>query len=419
MNKTGLRKLNDVTKKYKELLLKDIESKKILLETVEECICCKNKTFEKLLDVDRFDLPFGSYICKSCGLVTTSPRIKQESLPYYYDKYYHPLNYGKENLDNQTALFKKGQGEKIFDTLYPYIQNKSNLKILEVGAGVGNVLEEFKDKAVDNSINIELYGTEYSHDCIVQCMRKGLNMIEGNAQSVLNLNQKFDIIILSHVFEHFIDLENELSILKKLLKKNGLLYIEVPGILTIHDKPYYNFSFLGYSVHAHMYNFSSITLQNIVNKYGFIQVESNETVEAIFKLENNSQTELVNDTLRIRHYLEFLESTQSFALTQNQIVESVKKKEQDIIKYQEQVKNRDKDIVKYQEQVKNRDKDIVKYQEQVKNRDKDIVKYQEQVKNRNKLLSDIKSLINSFEANSIISLFKNKKILIEIKKLLG
>jgi len=394
MNKTGLRRLNDVSEKYKELLLKDLKSKKILLETVKKCILCKNKTFKKLLDVDRFDLPFGSYLCTECGLVMTSPRITQESLPYYYEKYYHPLNYGKENLENQEALFKQGQGEKIFNKLYPYIQNINVLSVLEIGAGVGNVLEEFRDQAVNNSIKTELYGTEYSHDCIVECEKRRLNMIEGNAQSVLSLNQKFDIIILSHVFEHFIDLGNELKILKKLLKKGGLLYIEVPGILAIHDKPYYNFSFLGYSVHAHMYNFSSVTLKNIMNTYGFIQIESNEKVEAIFKLDNNLKTELINDTLHIDHYLEFLESNQPFALSQNKIVESVKKKEKDIAQYQAQVKKRDMDIIKYQTQVKNRDMDIIKYQTQVKNRD-------HKLENANKLILSISTLVNAINEKSI------------------
>ena len=70
------------------------------------------------------------------------------------------------------------------------------------------------------------------------------------------------------------------------------------------------------------------------------------------------------------------------------------------------------DIIKYQTQVKNRDMDIIKYQTQVKNRD-------HKLENANKLILSISTLVNAINEKSIFSLFKNKKILIEIKKILG
>ena len=404
MIKTGLRKLNDVTKKYKELLLKDIESKTIVLETVEQCICCKNKTFEKLLDVDRFDLPFGTYICKDCGLVTTSPRIKEESLPYYYEKYYHPLNYGKESLENQVALFKEGQGTKIFNLLKPYI-NEKKINVLEIGAGIGNVLDEFKQEANIHDIDVTVLGTEYSMDCIKQCEHRNIPMIEGNAKSVLSTNQTFDIIILSHVFEHFIHLEEELNILKQLLNKDGLLYIEVPGILKNHNKDYYDFSFLGYSVHAHMYNFSLHTLSNILNKHSFSLLKGNEEVEAIFQINASEENSITNDYSRIKQYLEFLEDNQEYALKQNKQIKDLTSKTKDLSKYKLMVENRDKDLSKYKFMVKNRDKDLSKYKLMVESKDKK--------------LTDINKLLENIHEGSIMSLFKNKSLLIEIKKIIG
>jgi len=385
--KIGLRKLNNVSEKYKALFLEDIKNEKILLENADTCICCGSQKFEKLLDVDRFDLPFGSYICQDCGLITTSPRIKNESLPYYYDKYYHPLNYGKESLENQVALFKEGQGTKVYKKLEKYISHKKNLDILEIGAGVGGVLDEFRTTAIAKNIEINLSGTEYSKDCIEQCKKRNIQIIEGNAQTVLETNKKFDVIILSHVFEHFIDLENELNILKKLLKPDGLLYIEVPGILKNHNKPYYDFSFLGYSVHAHMYNFTLVTLKNIVQKYGFLLTEGNEEVEAVFQIKENLENKIENDYLRTKYYLDFLEDNQLFAIKQQ------------------------KEVLKV--------KDISKFKQMIENRDRDINKFKQMVENRDNQISSINNFIKPLGKINILSIFKYKKVLIAIKKVLG
>jgi SAM-dependent methyltransferase len=358
MNKSGLRKLNDISSKYKELLLEDIQSKKILTENVQTCICCNNSNFEQLLEVDRFNLPFGSYICQDCGLVVTSPRIKQESLPYYYEKYYHPLNYGNESLDQQTALFHNGQGTKIFHKIKPYL-HKTEISVLEIGAGVGNVLDEFRTEAKKSQIAVEVLGTEYSPECITQCRNRNIETIEGNAESLLPLKKRFDVIILSHVFEHFIDLKNELQILQQLLYDDGVLYIEVPGILKIHNKHYYDFSFIGYSVHAHMYNFTAITLKNIVEQHGFTMLESNEEVEAIFTMCSRTESTIENDYTRIKHYLVFLEEFRDFTKIQQKTCQK------DIAHQLERITYREKEIEKYKTQVENRNKDIQNYKKKL------------------------------------------------------
>jgi len=390
--RVGFRKLNDISKKYKSLLLADIQNKKIKLEEATSCICCTSANLEKLLDVDRFDLPFGSYICKDCGLVITSPRIQQESLPYYYEKYYHPLNYGKESLEHQVALFKECQGKKIYRKLQLHISNKPELDVLEIGAGVGSVLDEFREEASKEKIKVNLLGTEYSAECIEQCKRRNIIAIEGNAETVLTQNRKFDIIILSHVFEHFIDLENELNVLKKLLKDDGLLYIEVPGLLDNHDKAYYDFSFLGYSVHAHMYNFTLVTLRNIVEKYGFILEEGNEKVETIFHLGKNNHVNIKNDTERIGHYLEFLEQNQSFALSQKEQIEI---RDKELARQKEQIETRDKELARQKEQIETRDKELGRPKEQIETREKELTRQKEQIETRDKELARQKERIET------------------------
>lgn len=321
MSEFGLRKLNPVSEKYRDMMSDDIKNGRLLIEPVSQCVSCEGSELEKLLDVDRFGLPFGSFICQDCGLVTTCPRIKQESLEYYYDKYYHPLNYGKEDLQNQDSLFGSEQGSKVFNRLKSHIK-KDEIDLLEVGAGVGNILKEFQERASAFNTKINVLGTEYSTKCIEKCAKIGVETIFGDAQTVVELNRTFDLVVLSHVFEHFIDLRGELERLSKLLKKDGLIYIEVPGIYRNHMNHYYDFSFLGYSVHAHMYNFTLKTLENILSANGFSMVEGDEEVYGIFRFTGEKLSANDNEYKKISNYLWFLQENQEYALARHKLIVS-------------------------------------------------------------------------------------------------
>ncbi len=312
------RKLNDVSKKYKNMLSREINDKKILTETIRECQCGSTK-LELLTNIDRFALPFKSLICQECGLVMTSPRIKEESLPYYYEKFYHPLTYGKESLEKQEVLFSKGQGNKIFNLVKDFLPKQKELKVLEIGVGTGSVLKEFKYEANLNNYLVQELGTEYSSECIEICKKNDIKAIFGNAESAIEHNIEFDLIILSHVFEHFIDLQKELNTIKHLMTKKSILYIEVPGLFIIHKKPGYNFSLLGYLTHAHMYNFTLDSLNNILSMHGFKMLYGNEEIESIF-IFDNKKTHIQNAYLKIMHYLEFLDNNQNYFNTQQNIL---------------------------------------------------------------------------------------------------
>ncbi len=275
------RKLNDIAKKHKDLLIRELDEDKIKIEKISVCKC-GSTNLEQLTKIDRYGLPFGSLICKNCGLVLTNPRIKQESLPYYYENFYHPLNYGKERLDGLQALFQVGQGKKIFEIVNHSLPKKKKWTILEIGAGTGSVLREFKNEALLHNIEIDELGTEYSHDCLSLCEKNGVNVIHGDLDTIANMTDTFDLIILSHVFEHFIDLEAELSKIKTLLKNRGILYIEVPGIERNNTVSTYNFDFLEYLTHAHMYNFNAYSLEKIMSLNGYCKISINETVESVF-----------------------------------------------------------------------------------------------------------------------------------------
>lgn len=294
---------NKTTQKYIDLLLNDIKNTNVKLETISNC-ACGSDSFSNISKIDRFGLAFNSLLCNKCGLINTSPRIKEESLAYYYSNFYHYLIYGNESLESRTSLFSPKQGNKIFNLTKNLLKDLKALNILEIGCGTGSVLCEFREEANAHGIKTVLFGTGYSQECIEQCNKKDINIISNNFEEILSDEIKYDLIILSHVFEHFIDLKKVLNFIYKLLKDRGVLFIEVPGVLKIHENPYYKMNFEKYLIHAHIYNFSLDSLKTILTQNNFICLYGNEYVEAVFK-KGISKVTFQGDKL-IKNYLDKL-----------------------------------------------------------------------------------------------------------------
>ena len=95
----------------------------------------------------------------------------------------------------------------------------NNSKILDFGCGKGGFIQ-LTQEVSKRSVGVELnkVNREYINDIGIQCV---------NHLSELN-NEKFDLITLNHVFEHLNDPVNILIELKKYLKSDGIIIIEVP-----------------------------------------------------------------------------------------------------------------------------------------------------------------------------------------------
>ena len=286
-------KTNEVSKKHLIRLQNEIKSGRLNLESVVSCVCCGRDDFINVSNVDRFSLPFTSLLCQDCGLISTSPRLKEEDLPYYYSELYHPINFGRESMETHKHkhLFSAGQGLKIYKKISPYI-TKGSLKILEIGSGMGDVISGIikADQKSDYALAV---GMEYNRECLVMARRHAkenaldIQFAEGGFNEAKLISSKYNIIILSHVFEHLIDLKLAMEQLNEMLEDDGLLYVEVPGLFVNHMKEYYNYTFVDYTIHAHMYNFSAQSLVNVLVSGGFECLSINESVEGVFKKNKN------------------------------------------------------------------------------------------------------------------------------------
>jgi len=313
--------INEISQEYIKKLQKSIEQRDILLEEKKECLC--GSTELSILETsDRFNLAFKSCLCSSCGLVFRSPRISEASLASYYEKYYHPINYGKTDLQHQEVLFKRGQGEKIYHLLSPFLPTRKKLKVLELGAGTGSVLKELTTEAKKFDRELEVTALEYSSACIKECRKKNLEVFQGGLEKLEELKKAYDVIILSHVFEHLLDLGHSLEILKNSLVEDGLLYLEVPGIYAIHRTHHYSYNYKLYTTHAHNYDFTRKTLQKYVQEQGLVELYGNENVEAIYTkqklLVDVKSLQDSSEAQNILFYISFLENNREYFLNISQ-----------------------------------------------------------------------------------------------------
>jgi SAM-dependent methyltransferase len=279
----------------------------------QNCACGANSPL-LFANIDRFGLQIDSLICQSCGLVYANPVLDSDSVHLFYQKYYHRMHFGISLLPDKT-LYAKGQGTKIFQILRKWLDAKL-IKVLEIGCGSGTVIKEFLQVASSEGFLTEGVGVEFSSEYVSRANPEDLNLkiISGRLDSLDPRFGPFDVVILSHVFEHFLDPSVELESLKKYIDDRSLIYIEVPGIFSLKYRYEYDCDYLKYFTFAHTYNFNLTALVNLLNLNGFALLWGNEQIESVFVIGSQS-IDVTDNAIRVRIYLEDLEENRLFYLS--------------------------------------------------------------------------------------------------------
>lgn len=284
----------------------------------EQCYC-GGRSFVDICNHDRYGLPFNAKLCRECGLIITDPMLAEETLALYYNQLYHQICFGDLKNLTRRGLFGANQGQLIFDRLwnFPATKIKNQARVLEIGAGVGNVLSEFRDAAQQKGLEVSLLGAEYSSECIDLIREMGLEVIEGGCREVLEKHdQPFDVLILSHMLEHVTDLDRFMNEFLKLASPETIIYIEAPGVLTLHAKPEYDFDFITYFTHAHSAHYNFETLKYHMRRFGLDCLIGNEITYGLFKV----KPEVIQDNIRpeigdqVLFYLANMEATRENSL---------------------------------------------------------------------------------------------------------
>ena len=91
-----------------------------------------------------------------------------------------------------------------------------NSKILDVGCGNGELMKYILDNISNN-----IRGLEISKENVQECIKKGLTVIEGNAELDLGQfpNKSYNYVVLSQTLQAFLNPENVINELLRIGKK--------------------------------------------------------------------------------------------------------------------------------------------------------------------------------------------------------
>jgi len=225
------------------------------------CAICNGHDYRPVFrnNCDKFmrilSLPGKSQLvmCRKCGLVYHNPRIHESLIKKVYETHEYPTRSEAVQIERQKDA--QSRFEWMADIL-PEI-----ISVFEIGCAEGFLLKCFRD------VKKEVYGIDPSEKYIQMGQRQGLNLKVGFFDKDYS-DQKHDLIMACHTFEHIYDPKLFLSEIKKRLNK--YLFLECPDVFTPRNNlKYHHFN----TTHVYMYSMNTLSRMLSVSGYKVLKVE--------------------------------------------------------------------------------------------------------------------------------------------------
>ena len=236
------------------------------------CMICGKNDYQPISDIDRYGFYYPTGLCKHCGNLQQTKYYQQTDLDLFYSEIYRDV-YGNMSGDELFAnQVQKGSNilEFISDALGGKSVNKKS--VLEIGTGAGGILLPFK------KCGCSVLGLDFDGRYIEKGREHGIEIVEGGLNT-LEEGTKFDLIIISHVLEHVIDVQKFLHDISSYLLPDGYLYIEVPSLHIVCAS--YDCNFLRYFQNAHTIHFSRCSYQNLIGICGYQEIKGDKFIHSV------------------------------------------------------------------------------------------------------------------------------------------
>jgi 2-polyprenyl-3-methyl-5-hydroxy-6-metoxy-1,4-benzoquinol methylase len=139
-------------------------------------------------------------------------------------------------------------------------------RLLDIGCGNGAFL------SIAKSAGWNVVGVDIDPKAVLVAASKGLNIREGEFDSINEPDSSFDAITLSHVIEHVDSPYKLVKECRRLLKHDGFFWLETPNIeSSVHQK--FGSSWRGLEVPRHFTIFSRSSLIDLLHRSGFTEIE--------------------------------------------------------------------------------------------------------------------------------------------------
>jgi len=219
------------------------------------CNLCNSKSVKLLFRVRDWNI----YSCNICSFVFVHPGLSNKQLNKLYKEFVG-------NIFEKSKVIQNDSKHSI-QLLDKYKYQRSTL--LDVGCGSGIFLNE----AINH--NWICSGLEISRE-LVNYLRK-FKKFEVIHKDILSIkpSNKFDVITLNQVIEHFSKPRLVIRKCRKLLNRNGLIYIATPNISSIVSLVRkQNFDYIIPPEHLSYFNRSTLERILIEEKYRILIIKT-------------------------------------------------------------------------------------------------------------------------------------------------
>ncbi len=267
-----------------------------------KCPLCNARNAVELFEgKDRLlHMPGKAYVlkCRDCAVLFTYPILTVDQLGKFYPGEYHvfktdgtqPLQGNDNSVKHKIGIYMKriyskslyrillkknvlefvrGLGGQLFclpvyryvHTLPPYESRPGRL--LDIGCATGKFIYSMK------RAGWEVFGVETNKNaCLYARKVLELNAFNGDLLQAKYGSEYFDVVNMSQVLEHLPSPLNELKESHRILKKNGILIIELPNLNKLETAIFGKYWY-GWDLPRHRFHFSVKTLSALLDKTNF------------------------------------------------------------------------------------------------------------------------------------------------------
>ena len=289
--------LNDQQQEMVEQVRNKVKSGTYEFESVPCPVCGECDEFRELSLKDRYGLYHPVKICTVCGLIQTNPRMTEDSYAEFYDTEYRMQYHGNENWAENKFDSDFSEARELYAYLEKHLGDISDANILDVGCGPGGWIAHFQER------NHRVAGCDLDQQAVQYGQNQGVP-VQHCTVDELTLDWEPDIVIMSHIIEHFLSPVADLEEIRNLLHEESKVYVAMPGVKWLDlFRPSYEADFLRQLQNAHTYYFTAKTLENIMNKAGFRSITVNEMIKGIFE-PSEVNTDFESDYPEVVEHLE-------------------------------------------------------------------------------------------------------------------
>jgi 2-polyprenyl-3-methyl-5-hydroxy-6-metoxy-1,4-benzoquinol methylase len=268
--------LNETQREVVETVNEKIDRGEYSFENVRCPICVNQTARDTIAKQDRYGLYHPVAVCRNCGLLQVTPRMDQQSYTEFYRKEYRLLYDGDSNWEQAQFNSQYDRARAVDDYLHSYIDGpQSENVVLDVGAGPGGMAAYFTEQGHPvRACDLDASAVEFGRS-------QGVRMQQTSIKN-LDLDIMPDVVLLSHIVEHFLQPVEQLELLREYGHPETVYFIEVPGVKSIRsDASYYDGEFRKHLQNAHTYYFTIRTLNHLLSKAGFetINIEHGPALE--------------------------------------------------------------------------------------------------------------------------------------------